>query len=174
MNEKKEALKVLIEHKISGILSDLGFDSKDSNLEGTPHRIAKMWLDEVFSSAFCDISELDEKMTLFPAPSDKEVVVKDIPFYSMCAHHFMPFFGKAEVRYVPSDKVIGLSKIPRVVKWFSKKPQMQENLTKEIGEYLVGILHPISLKVRLYDTTHTCVTCRGAESEMTTDTEWEM
>ena len=173
MNEMNVAVKSRVEGSIKEAMTAMGMDLNDPNLMGTPYRIAKMWTDEVFSSLFKPIEELNTQMTLFPAPSNQEVVIKDIPFYSTCSHHFMPFFGKVEVSYAPDHNVIGLSKIPRVIKWFSKKPQMQENFTREIGEYLYNLIEPFYLKVRVYDTVHTCVSARGVELPASTDTVWD-
>ena len=169
MNTKDKAK---IEGHIEEILTIMGLNLTDPNIRETPHRIAKMWCDEVFSSEFKGLKELNKSMTLFPAPSHNMVTLTDIPFSSMCSHHFMPFFGKVDVSYIPRDTIIGLSKIPRVIKWFSKKPQVQEKLTKEIGEYLFKILNPKYLYVRIHDTTHTCIMCRGIELPANTETFW--
>lgn len=105
-------------------------------------------------------------------PNNHPVTVRGIEFSSTCEHHWLPFMGVAEVSYIPSDTIIGLSKIPRVVKYFSQKPQLQENLTNEIGEYLFNLLNPKWIKVTLI-ATHTCVMCRGAESNCETETVYE-
>ena len=107
-----------------------------------------------------------------PVPNNHPVTVRGIEFSSTCEHHWLPFMGVAEVSYIPSDTIIGLSKIPRVVKYFSQKPQLQENLTNEIGEYLFNLLNPKWIKVTLI-ATHTCVMCRGAESNCETETVYE-
>ena len=164
--------KAKIEGHIEEVLTIMGLNLNDPNMKETPHRITKMWCDEVFSSEFKGLKELDKSMTLFPAPSHNMVTLTDIPFSSMCSHHFMPFFGKVDVSYIPRDTIIGLSKIPRVIKWFSKKPQVQEKLTKEIGEYLFKILNPKYLCVRIHSTTHTCIMCRGIELPANTETFW--
>ena len=95
--------------------------------------------------------------------------VRDIDFHSVCEHHWLPFSGKVTIGYVPNLKVVGLSKIPRVVKYFSQKPQLQEQLTNEIGEYLADLIHPLALYV-VAEATHQCVACRGAESDCSTHT----
>ena len=131
---REEQDLVYIAQNVEAIMNVLGIEMNEST-EGTPLRVAKMFKNELFSS-LQGTEELDKKMKLFDAPTgDSEmVIVKDIPFYSTCEHHFMPFFGKVAVGYVPKDKIVGLSKIPRVVKHFSKKPQVQERLGEERKE----------------------------------------
>lgn len=145
--------------------------SIDDNTKDTPRRLLKMWK-ELFSSVNADVEEFKKTLTLFPAPSMQPVTVKDIPFHSTCAHHFMPFFGKAYIKYEPVEKIIGLSKIPRIINFCAKKPQVQENLTQEIGEMIVDVIKPLKVEVELYDVTHTCMSCRGVESFAQTDTIW--
>ena len=163
--------KVLaVEEKLQDIFRIMGVP-EDYNTMDTPRRIAKMWVNEVFSSMNNNgLNELDEKMTTFPLEGDRSLIlVRDIPFTSMCEHHFMPFIGTVTVAYIPSNKIIGLSKIPRIVKYFSKRPQLQERLTEDIKNYLIKILKPTAVFVEI-KATHTCVLCRGAESEATTET----
>ena len=120
-----------------------------------------------------NIEELKARMKTFPNEySSDMVIVRDIDFDSICEHHWLPFSGKVTVGYVPNDKVIGLSKIPRVVKYFSKKPQLQEQLTTEIGEFLFDLLEPHALFVEV-EATHQCVKCRGAESNCSTRTYYK-
>ena len=97
--------------------------------------------------------------------------MKDIEFNSTCEHHWLPFSGKVTVAYVPDKVVIGLSKIPRVVKYFSKQPTLQEKLGKDIGEYLFKKLQPLCIMVFI-TSTHSCVKCRGAESDCSTITRY--
>lgn len=162
---------------IKGIMSLLGIEETPSNID-TPKRIAKMYSREVFSSEGRDLAELDAQMTTFINTdlSSMPVTMTGIKFSSMCEHHWLPFFGEVEITYTPYLKVAGLSKLPRVVKWFSKKPQTQEVMTKEIGEYLVSKLEPCMITVKV-TALHTCVTCRGIESvdtETTTTYEYEI
>jgi len=162
-----------IEEHLKAISDILGIEETESNKD-TPSRIARMWVNELFENNKKSLWELDKAMTLFPnndTDSEEMIVMKDIRFNSMCEHHWMPFFGTVNVGYIPDKTIIGLSKIPRVVRFFSRKPQLQENLTKEIGEYLVDILNPKELYV-IMEATHTCVMCRGAESECTTKTKF--
>lgn len=169
LNEDERVLKIA-EH-IKEISSLLGIEVTDSNKD-TPYRVAKMYVREVFKNQNSNIFELDSQMKLFNNEgTTMPVTVKDIPFNSMCEHHWLPFMGTVSVSYTPNDKIIGLSKIPRVVKFFSKKPQLQERLTNEIGQYLVDLLKPKYLTVSL-KATHTCVMCRGAESPSETITQF--
>lgn len=156
---------------ISAISSLLGIEVTDSNKD-TPVRVAKMYCNELFKSRNNEgKEELDSKMAVFPAESNDPVTV-EVPFYSICEHHWLPFFGTVSVTYVPNKTIIGLSKIPRVVEFFSKKPQLQERFTTEIGEYLVSVIDPKYLSVRVV-AEHTCVSMRGAKSPCKTSTIFE-
>lgn len=167
-----EAVLQEIESHIKSISSLLGIEETIGNKD-TPRRVAKMYYLELFKNLNSDLSELDSRMTTFPLEGvPSPVSVRDIPFSSVCEHHWMPFIGKVSVSYIPNENIIGLSKIPRVVKYFSKMPQLQERLTNDIGKYLVRILSPRYLKVEV-NAMHTCVLCRGAESEASTSTVFE-
>ena len=156
---------------ISAISSLLGIEVTDSNKD-TPVRVAKMYCNELFKSRNNEgKEELDSKMAVFPAESNDPVTV-EVPFYSICEHHWLPFFGTVSVTYVPDKTIIGLSKIPRVIEYFSKKPQLQERFTTEIGEYLVSVIYPKYLSVRVV-AEHTCVSMRGAKSPCKTSTIFE-
>ena len=162
---------------IKAISDLLCIETTESNVD-TPERIAKMYSRELFKHRNnYDISVLDAQIKLFDNPNYKgkvlsPVVMKDISFSSTCEHHWLPFMGVAKVTYIPKKKIIGLSKIPRVVKFFSQKPQLQERLTQEICDYLYNVLNPIMVKVEL-TATHCCVMCRGAESDCITETTHE-
>jgi GTP cyclohydrolase I len=159
-----------VEKNVRSIMDILGIEETESNKD-TPYRVAKMYVNEVFQHRNnLGIDELDAKMKVFNnVGGNSPITMEEIPFTSMCEHHFMPFIGTARITYVPKNKIVGLSKIPRVVKFFSKKPQLQERLTKEIGDYLVNLIDPESLEVEIV-ATHTCVLCRGAESKGVTTT----
>ena len=163
-----------IKKHIEAISDILGFEKTDSN-ENTPLRVAKMYCNELFKNRNNEnIEELNSQMKLFdyyPTGITQPIVMRGIEFHSTCEHHWLPFMGIAEVAYNPTNKIIGLSKIPRVVKYFSQKPQLQEKLTNEIGEYLFNLLQPEWIKVKL-TATHTCVMCRGAESDCETETSY--
>ena len=169
IDNKVEAIKEHIEE----IMRILEIPITESN-KNTPLRVAKMWCNELFVNRNnANIEELKSRMKTFPNEySSDMVIVRDIDFDSICEHHWLPFSGKVTVGYVPNDKVIGLSKVPRVVKYFSKKPQLQEQLTTEIGEFLFDLLEPHALFVEV-EATHQCVKCRGAESNCSTRTYYK-
>lgn len=163
--------KKLLESKFEEIMELLEIPVSSDNID-TPKRLAKMYADQVFANVNADTSELDAVMTTFKSTSNNVVTIKNIPFHSMCSHHWLPFSGFATIEYTPNDTILGLSKFPRVVKFFSKKPQVQEELTEEIGDYLVYLLNPKSLTVTLHDVRHTCVSVRGVETECEVDTHF--
>ncbi|MBO8161099.1 MAG: GTP cyclohydrolase I [Thermosipho sp. (in: Bacteria)] len=162
-----------IKNHLEEIMDILELEKNDSTKD-TPFRVAKMWVNEIFKNRNNkNIEELNAQMKLFKNNfcNDELIIVKDIEFSSFCEHHWLPFTGKISVGYVPTDKIIGLSKIPRVVKFFSQKPQLQERLVHEIGEYLAGIINPQVLFVSA-KAIHDCVMCRGAESNSITETSY--
>ena len=158
--EKDDDLKIeLIENYFREIMHVLGMDLSDDSLKGTPHRVAKMYVKEIFSglnpSGKPTTKLFDNKYNY-----DQMLVEKDITFYSHCEHHFVPIFGKAHVAYFSSGKVIGLSKINRIVQYFSKRPQVQERLTVQIAEELKKLLKTEDVAV-VMDAKHMCVSSRG-------------
>jgi len=160
--EMDDELKMeLIEKHFTEIMHVLGLDLTDDSLRGTPRRVAKMYVQEIFSG-------LDPKnrphIKLFENKYKYEqmLVEKDITFYSNCEHHFVPIFGKAHVAYISSGKVIGLSKINRIVQYFAKRPQVQERLTQQIGNELKQILETEHVAV-VIDAAHLCVSSRGIQ-----------
>lgn len=148
-----------IEGHFREIMNILGLDLTDDSLNGTPHRVAKMYVKEVFSG-------LNPKN--HPAPRlfenkyhyDQMLVEKEITFYSHCEHHFVPIYGKAHVAYFSTGKVIGLSKINRIVQYFAKRPQVQERLTVQIGREMERVLQTPDVGV-VIDANHMCVASRG-------------
>ena len=168
----KEEKIARIEELTREIMYVLDIEANDSNRD-TPRRVAKMYVNELFKNVNDEnISELHRQMTLFKNEGvTTPIIVKDIPFSSTCEHHWLPFSGKVTVAYVPDKVVIGLSKIPRVVKYFSKQPTLQEKLGKDIGEYLFKKLQPLCIMVFI-TSTHSCVKCRGAESDCSTITRY--
>lgn len=151
-----------IEPLVQQILEVLGLDLTDDSLAETPRRVAKMYVKEIFSGLdptnFPKCTTVDNKMT-----SGKEFVLeRAINVASTCEHHLLPILGYATVAYIPKDKVLGLSKLNRVVKYFAKRPQVQERLTVQIQEALKFILGTEDVAVYI-DAKHTCVSTRGVE-----------
>lgn len=148
-----------IEKHFREIMNILGLDLTDDSLNGTPHRVAKMYVKEVFSGLNPKNRPharlFDNKYNY-----DQMLVEKDITFYSHCEHHFVPIYGKAHVAYFSSGKVIGLSKINRIVQYFSKRPQVQERLTVQIGKEMARVLRTEDVAV-VIDANHMCVASRG-------------
>lgn len=151
----------LIEEHFREIMSILGLDLNDDSLKGTPNRVAKMYVKEIFSG----LNPANKpKIALFENKYkyNEMLVEKDISLYSNCEHHFVPIVGKAHVAYISSGKVIGLSKINRIVQYFAKRPQVQERLTMQIGKELSKILETQDIAV-VVDAKHLCVSSRGVE-----------
>lgn len=160
--ELDDDLKIeLIEEKFRDIMNILGLDLNDDSLKGTPHRVAKMYVKEIFSG----LNPANQpKIALFENKYQysEMLVEKDITFFSNCEHHFVPIMGKAHVSYISNGKVIGLSKINRIVQYFSKRPQVQERLTIQIANYLKEALQTEDVAV-VIDASHLCVSSRGIQ-----------
>ncbi len=150
-----------IEKHYVDILKDLGEDPKREGLQKTPHRVAKA-LRELTSGYRVDLDALINK-ALFTECYDEMVLVRDISFYSMCEHHMLPFFGRAHVAYLPEKKIIGLSKIPKIVEVFARRLQVQERMTRQIADTLNKKLNPKGVAV-VIEARHLCMEMRGAES----------
>jgi GTP cyclohydrolase I len=158
--EKDDELKIeLIEKHFTEIMQILGLDLKDDSLRGTPHRVAKMYVKEIFSGLNPDnkpnIKLFDNKYKY-----NEMLVEKDITFYSNCEHHFVPIIGRAHVAYISNGHVIGLSKINRIVQYYAKRPQVQERLTVQIAQELKEVLKTDDIAV-VIDAKHLCVSSRG-------------
>ena len=142
------------------IIALLGLDLSDPNLVETPDRVAKMYLE-----MFRGLSEgAEPKITVFPNDErySAMVIEKDIPFYSLCSHHFVPFYGHAHLAYIPNDKIVGLSKMPRIVEFYARRPQLQERLTEQIAGFLEDQLVPQGVMV-VIEARHLCVEMRGVK-----------
>ncbi len=161
-NRTAEERKQVVEGAVREILMNVGEDPDRQGLQRTPHRVAKMW-GEVLEGYEIDPVALVNG-ALFDVEYDEMVVVKDIEFFSMCEHHMLPFFGRAHVAYIPSDKVIGLSKIPRIVDMFARRLQVQERMTQEIAAMLEEVLGPQGVAV-VVEGSHMCGMMRGVEKE---------
>jgi GTP cyclohydrolase I len=147
---------------VKNMLTQLGEDPFREGLVRTPSRVAKS-LRELTSGYHVDIDRLIND-ALFDVPYSEMVVLKDIDFYSLCEHHLLPFFGKCHVAYIPDGKVIGLSKIPRIVEVFSRRLQVQERLTSQIAEIIQDKIHPLGAAV-VMEARHLCMEMRGAQSK---------
>lgn len=156
----QEKIAVIAEH-FREIMLTLGLDLTDDSLQGTPERVAKMYVTEIFSGLN---PENKPVATLFENKYkyQKMLVEKDITFYSNCEHHFVPIIGKAHVAYVSSGHVIGLSKINRIVQYFAKRPQVQERMTVQIANELKEVLKTEDVAV-VVDAAHLCVSSRGVQ-----------
>ena len=157
--EKKKRIAILF----SEIMDVLGLDLTDDSLQGTPDRVAKMYVEEIFSG-------LDPKNKPKVALFDNKyqynqmLVEKNITFYSNCEHHFVPIIGKAHIAYKSSGKVIGLSKLNRIVQYYAKRPQVQERLTNQIANELKTVLETEDIAV-IIDAKHLCVSSRGVKDD---------
>jgi GTP cyclohydrolase I len=150
---------VRIEKHFREIMHILGLDLNDDSLKGTPHRVAKMYVKEAFSG-LNPKNRPHARLFENRYNYDQMLVEKDITFFSHCEHHFVPIYGKVHVAYFSSGKVIGLSKINRIVQYFSKRPQVQERLTVQIGKEIERVLHTSDVGV-VVDANHMCVASRG-------------
>lgn len=160
--EDDEKIRIISRH-FREIMHTLGLDLSDDSLKGTPGRVAKMYVKEIFKG-------LDPKnkpaISLFENKYrySEMLVEKNITFHSNCEHHFVPIIGKAHVAYISSGKVIGLSKINRIVQYFAQRPQVQERLTIQIANELKAVLQTDDVAVMI-DATHMCVTSRGIKDQ---------
>ncbi|MEH6538304.1 MAG: GTP cyclohydrolase I FolE [Psychroserpens sp.] len=158
-DEKKQRISILFEE----IMDVMGLDLTDDSLKGTPMRVAKMYIDEIFSglnpSNKPKVALFDNKYQY-----NQMLVEKHITFYSNCEHHFVPIIGKAHVAYISSGKVIGLSKLNRIVQYYAKRPQVQERLTNQIAEELKSVLQTEDVAV-IIDAKHLCVSSRGVKDD---------
>jgi len=160
--EKKNKISDLF----SQIMDVMGLDLTDDSLKGTPNRVAKMYIEEIFSglnpSNKPKVALFDNKYQY-----NQMLVEKNITFYSNCEHHFVPIIGKAHIAYISSGKVIGLSKLNRIVQYYAKRPQVQERLTNQIAVELQNILNTQDVAV-IIDAKHLCVSSRGIKDDTST------
>ena len=151
-----------LEKHVRGILAALGEDPDRGGLERTPHRVARSFRFLTKGYAEDPITILNN--ALFDVTYDEMVLVKDIDFFSLCEHHILPFFGRAHVAYIPNGKVVGLSKIPRLVEMFARRLQVQERLTMQIAETIEKVLAPKGVAV-VVECVHLCMMMRGVEQQ---------
>lgn len=159
---KVDAQKTAVEEAVRTILANVGEDPQREGLLGTPDRIARMY-SEILAGYTVDPVKLVNN-ALFDVEYRDMVVVKEIEYFSMCEHHMLPFFGRAHIAYIPSEKVIGLSKIPRIVEMFARRLQVQERMTHQIAEMIDEILAPQGVAV-VVEGSHMCSMMRGVKKE---------
>ena len=162
------AKKQKIAYHFAEIMDTLGLDLTDDSLKETPNRVAKMYVDEIFSG-LSPQNKTDVKLFDNKYKYNQILLEKDITFYSSCEHHFVPIIGKAHVAYIPSDKVVGLSKLNRIVQYFSARPQVQERLTLQIGQDLQSLLETKDVAV-IIEAKHLCVSMRGVKDDTSSTT----
>ncbi|MEO6042535.1 MAG: GTP cyclohydrolase I FolE [Tepidiformaceae bacterium] len=144
---------------VTELLLAVGEDPAREGLLDTPRRIAEMY-EEIFGGLAVDPA--DYLKVGFEVAHDEMVILRNIPFYSMCEHHFLPFHGEAHVGYVPDGRVVGISKLARVVEGFARRPQIQEQLTSQVAEAIMGALKPDGVAV-VIEAEHLCMTMRGVK-----------
>ena len=160
----EEKIRRIADH-FKGIMGVLGLDLNDNSLSATPERIAKMYVKEVFSGMneknFPSISFFEDT---FQSNSDQNMVFSKVGFTSFCEHHFVPMTGSVYMAYLPKNKLIGLSKIPRIVRFFARRPQLQERLTAQIADCFAMLLETEDVAVSI-SAEHFCVLARGIQDE---------
>ncbi len=148
-----------IETAVVEMLAAIGEDPERVGLLETPRRIAEMY-GEVFGGLWIDPRKYLE--VVFQVAHDEMVILRNIPFYSMCEHHFLPFHGEVHIGYIPDGQVVGVSKLARVVDGFARRPQIQEQLTSQIAEAIMEVLQPDGVAV-VIEAEHLCMTMRGVK-----------
>ena len=170
MNKKRAVVKVIspgkaekpIAPSIAGIIEALGEDTKREGLVRTPERVEKA-LRFLTSGYSADIARIVNG-AVYEVKYDEMVIVKDIEFFSLCEHHMLPFFGKMHVAYIARNKVIGLSKLPRIIDVFARRLQIQERLTQEVAQCIQELLDPLGVGV-IAEAQHFCMMMRGVEKQ---------
>lgn len=148
------------------IMLNMGLDLNDPSLKDTPNRVAKMYVNETCGGLFAE----PPKITTFPLDAHTSrdmVIIKDIPFSSLCEHHFQPFIGTVTIAYIPTDKIMGLSKGARITDYYSARPQVQERLTQQVADHLFEALNPKGLLV-MTKAEHMCMSLRGVKKHGST------
>ncbi len=162
MSEVKIDLQ--LEDLVREILLKLGEDPEREGLQKTPYRVARAY--EFLTKGYHQDIETVMNNAVFKDKYNQIVIVKDIDFYSLCEHHMLPFFGKVHIAYIPNGKIVGLSKMPRVVEVFARRLQVQERMTQQIAETLYSYLEPFGVGV-VVEAQHLCMMMRGVEKQNT-------
>lgn len=145
---------------VAAMMREMNLDLDDPNFEDTPRRVAEMYME-----MFHGLREGSQpKVTSFPNDGGYHhmVIEREIAFYSMCAHHFVPFYGHAHIAYIPESRIVGLSKLPRILEFYAKRPQLQERLTEQVVSFLEEKLQPLGAMV-VIEARHLCVEMRGVK-----------
>lgn len=155
-----EQRKANIAYHMKEIIYYLGLDTNSPHLKDTPNRVAKMYVDEIFSGLYT----LPPKMTEFEDGTDSHgmVFLGGIDVFSTCSHHFKSFRGKAYIAYIPKNKLVGISKLARITDWYARRPQVQEILGKQIADHIMEVLDPEGVAVTI-EAQHDCIIVRGAK-----------
>jgi len=151
-----------IEKSVRNILFNIGEDVKREGLLNTPRRVAKAY--KFLTKGYSEDVDRILNGAVFNEHYDEMVIVKEIDFFSLCEHHMLPFYGKCHVAYIPDGKIVGLSKLPRIVEMFARRLQVQERMTKEIGETINSVLKPRGVAV-VSEAKHLCMIMRGIEKQ---------
>jgi GTP cyclohydrolase IA len=152
----------ILESNVRSILNEIGEDSKREGLLKTPYRVAKAY--KFLTKGYNEDIETLLNGAIFNEHYDEMVIVKDIDFYSLCEHHLLPFYGVCHVAYIPNGKIVGLSKLPRIVEMYSRRLQVQERMTREIGDMINKMLQPKGVAV-VSEAKHLCMMMRGVEKQ---------
>ncbi|MBP7694392.1 MAG: GTP cyclohydrolase I FolE [Anaerolineales bacterium] len=149
-----------LEAVVRTLLTEIGEDPEREGLRDTPRRVTKMYAELLAGYATDPVALIND--ALFEVAYDEMIVVRDIEYYSLCEHHLLPFLGRAHVAYLPKGKVLGLSKIPRVVDMYARRLQVQERMTTQIADFLMEVLQPLGVAVVL-EASHLCAMMRGVK-----------